>query len=61
MEEKYEYDQEIYRILRRQLRGMWDQNRENVSVLSESGDLPSSKKPYVIKEVCLGLLVFGKT
>lgn len=28
------------RILRRQLRGMSDQNRENVSVSSESGDLP---------------------
>lgn len=28
------------RILRRQLRRMSDQNRENVSVPSESGDLP---------------------
>lgn len=46
------------RILRRQLRRMSDQNRENVSVPSESGDLPWSKKPYVIKEVYLGLLFF---
>lgn len=33
MEENYKHDQEIHRILRRQLRGMSDQNRENVSVL----------------------------
>lgn len=60
MEEKYECDQEIYRFLRRQLRGMSDQNRENVSVPSESGNLPWSKIPYVIKEVYLGLLFFEK-
>lgn len=61
MEEKYKCDQEIYRILRGQLRGMWDQNIDNVSVLSESGDFPSSKKPYMIREVCLCFLFFGKT
>lgn len=35
------------RILRRQLRGMSDQNRENASVPSESGDLPWSKKKHM--------------